>query len=136
MEYLNQRGGVGERESERDISPMERAPLAGLPVMPRLEDMTNESGCGCETPQPVCPIPSTPTPCPQTCHACGEDSWGLEGYPLAMVYAPCQAFRHLYDLDTALERGTLFSELDLPIETAGGVSGKGCGCSWNQQRRS
>ena len=26
---------------------------------------------------------------------CGPDSWGLSEYPLAMVYAPCQAFRAL-----------------------------------------
>ncbi len=42
-------------------------------------------------------------------------SWGLEGYPLAMVYSPVQCFKDLYDLDTALMRGTAFSELDLPF---------------------
>ncbi|MBE6547827.1 MAG: spore coat associated protein CotJA [Ruminococcaceae bacterium] len=33
-----------------------------------------------------------------------------------MVYAPLQAFSGLYDEDTALSRGTLFSALDLPFE--------------------
>lgn len=42
-----------------------------------------------------------------------EANWGLVGYPLASVYAPLQEYKELYDLDTALERGTLFSELDL-----------------------
>ena len=45
---------------------------------------------------------------------CG--GWGLEGKPLAMVYSPCQAWRGAYAPDTALSRGTLFSELDLPFE--------------------
>lgn len=42
-------------------------------------------------------------------------TWGLEGYPLASVYAPLQEFRNLYDTDTALNKGTLFTELYLPF---------------------
>ena len=42
-------------------------------------------------------------------------TWGLENYPLASVYSPIQAFRNLYELDEALEHGTLFKELDLPF---------------------
>ncbi len=38
-----------------------------------------------------------------------------DGFPLASVYAPIQVFRNLYDLDTALSRGTVFKELDLPF---------------------
>ena len=41
--------------------------------------------------------------------------WGLREYPLASVYAPMQIFRDLYDQDTALAKGTIFSELDLPF---------------------
>ena len=52
---------------------------------------------------------------------CG--GWGLEAHPLAMVYSPCQAWRNAYTPDVALERGTLFSELDLPFE---GNRRKGC----------
>ena len=44
-----------------------------------------------------------------------RQTWGLEGYPLASVYAPLQGFQGLYDKETALQRGTLFSELDLPF---------------------
>ena len=43
-------------------------------------------------------------------------SWGLKDHPLAMVFSPLQCFSKLYDEDTALSRGTLFSELDLPFE--------------------
>ena len=42
-------------------------------------------------------------------------SWGLVDYPLASVYAPLQEFRSLYDRETALHKGTVFSELDLPF---------------------
>lgn len=43
-------------------------------------------------------------------------SWGLVGYPLAMVYSPVQHFSEIYELDKALESGTVFKELDLPFE--------------------
>ena len=41
--------------------------------------------------------------------------WGLNDHPLASVYSPLQYFRNLYDRDTALSKGTIFSELDLPF---------------------
>jgi hypothetical protein len=60
---------------------------------------------------------------------CGPDSWGLCEYPLAMVYAPCQMFRGLYDPDTALSRGTLFTELDLPLgSNCGSHTSLACSC--------
>ena len=51
--------------------------------------------------------------------------WGLHDYPLASVFAPLQEFRNLYDRDTALKHGTIFSELHLPFM---GESVKGGGC--------
>lgn len=42
-------------------------------------------------------------------------TWGLENYPLASVYSPLQSFDELYDKDTALMKGTVFAELDLPF---------------------
>lgn len=54
-----------------------------------------------------------------------RESWGLEGYPLAMVYSPIQRFENIYDMDTALNQGTVFKELDLPF--MGESVGKG-GC--------
>ncbi len=131
MEYPNQRDVAGR---ERDVSPAERTPHVHREGMITRQEIMQEmeGGCGCEqtpTVPEICPIPQAPTCCVPTCHPCGENSWGLDSYPLAMVYAPCQAFGNLYDLDTALKQGTLFSELDLPIQTANGTGGKGgCGC--------
>lgn len=45
----------------------------------------------------------------------GRRSWGLKNYPLASVYAPLQEFADLYDPLTALKKGTLFSQLELPF---------------------
>ncbi len=44
-----------------------------------------------------------------------------DGKPVGMVYAPVQEWRHLYEIEKALSRGTLFEELDL-------VFLGGCGC--------
>ena len=51
------------------------------------------------------------------CNTCEDKrgGWGLEGYPLAMVYTPVQRFGNMHDLDNALASGTLFKELDLPF---------------------
>lgn len=40
----------------------------------------------------------------------------LHAPALAMVYSPMQCWRQLYDPKTALAHGTLFEELDLPLE--------------------
>ncbi len=85
----------------------------------RLEPTPGEGGCGCDG-QP------TPGGCVGY-EGCGPDSWGLSEYPLAMVYAPCQSFRALYDPATALSRGTLFTELDLPLGKKGGGT---CDCAF------
>ena len=53
-------------------------------------------------------------------------SWGLHDHPLAMVYSPYQHFRDIYTPELALDRGTLFSELDLPFEGAGNKRNGGC----------
>ena len=42
--------------------------------------------------------------------------WGLRNHPLAMVYSPYQEWRDAYTPEVALNRGTLFAELDLPFE--------------------
>lgn len=62
--------------------------------------------------------------CPSACSRGSCGGWGLESRPLAMVYSPCQAWRDAYTPEVALERGTLFSELDLPFE--GAKSRRGC----------
>ncbi len=61
--------------------------------------------------------------------SCQHRGWGLHGYPLSMVYAPMQEFRDLYEPCVGFRRGTIFRELDLPLEAVadGRVTG-GCGC--------
>ena len=54
---------------------------------------------------------------PEDCSARGIP--GLEGYSLAMVYSPKQYWRKLYSPEDALGRGTLFTELDMPLEIGG-----------------
>lgn len=39
----------------------------------------------------------------------------LEEYPLAMVYAPTQAFESLYECEQWLEKGTIFKALEFPF---------------------
>ena len=41
---------------------------------------------------------------------------GLDDLPLAMAYVPFQRWGKTYPLDKALERGTLFPDLDLPFK--------------------
>ena len=56
--------------------------------------------------------------CGRESGGCSDDShhsWGLIDYPLAMVYSPMQKWRNIYDGETALVRGTIFEELDLPF---------------------
>ncbi len=65
-----------------------------------------ENSCGCEGKN----------------KGCSSLGWGLYEYPLAMAYAPYQIWRNIYKEDTALSRGTMFSELDLPFE------GSDCNC--------
>ncbi|MBR1592346.1 MAG: spore coat associated protein CotJA [Ruminococcus sp.] len=38
-----------------------------------------------------------------------------ENTPLAMAYVPFQQWGKVYDADEAINRGTLFPELDLPF---------------------
>lgn len=61
----------------------------------------SSSGCGCKT-----------------------GGYGVTDRPVGSVYAPIQAFERLYDHPRALSRGTLFSDLDLPLEV-----GKGGRCN-------
>ncbi|MDD7216535.1 MAG: spore coat associated protein CotJA [Anaerovoracaceae bacterium] len=49
-------------------------------------------------------------------NAMGFDSMYLGSLPLASAYVPFQQWKTTYSLDTGLERGTIFPELDLPFE--------------------
>ncbi len=49
---------------------------------------------------------------------CQDDNFDdrtLSSLPLAMAYVPMQKWQKLYEPDVAFERGTIFSELDLPF---------------------
>ena len=50
------------------------------------------------------PMPENPSPCEDMC-----------GYPIAMAYVPAQVFNTTYDLNRALEVGTIFPELHKPF---------------------
>ena len=62
---------------------------------------------GTSSPAPSCNIGDRPK--------CNDQGWGLEGYPLASVFAPLQSFDNVYDPENALKQGTIFAELDLPF---------------------
>ena len=81
------------------------------------ESLLRKMSCGCEN----------PSVCGHSCaQGCEHGGWGLKDYPLAMVYSPLQNFCELYDLDEALERGTLFKQLDLLFEGESVVKGGCC----------
>jgi hypothetical protein len=106
---------------------MERHEYLPCPALEKPAEQEG-GGCGCEHHEHE-------TPCGGH-EGCGRDSWGLNGYPLAMVYAPCQAFRGLYDSETALSRGTLFTELDLPLGCAeGAFTIRDCACGAERRGR-
>jgi hypothetical protein len=46
----------------------------------------------------------------------GTNTDPLYGKQLAMVYSPVQQFRMLHEPEVALDRGTIFIELDKPLE--------------------
>lgn len=72
-------------------------------------NVSNNGGCGCNE------------------NNCRESkTFGLEGYPLASMYAPLQKFKDLYDKETALKQGTVFTELNLPFMGASVTKGGSC----------
>ena len=76
--------------------------------------------------RPCCNIQQERHDTDGTCNK-GRMTFGLEGYPLASMYAPLQKFKELYDKETALKKGTVFSELDLPF-MGESVTNMGGGC--------
>ncbi len=42
----------------------------------------------------------------------------IEDMPIAMAYVPFQQWRNIYEPSEALQRGTIFKELDLPFNCA------------------
>ena len=57
---------------------------------------------------------------PGVADGCYEsDSATLNDKPLAYAYVPIQRWRMMYDPDKGLRRGTIFEELDMPMEVYG-----------------
>ena len=52
-------------------------------------------------------------PCPE------NDAATLHDKPLGYAYVPIQKWRMLYTPDAGLKRGTIFEELDMPMEVYG-----------------
>ena len=96
-------GMRGDRRG--DSCPLPRAEQAGG------EQGNADCGCGCDQ---------------SHSHACGEmqneignpypcGPNGVTERSLAMVYAPIQPWRNVYEPQIALSRGTMFRELDMPF---------------------
>lgn len=51
----------------------------------------------------------------QPVHRAVNGSLALDMLPLAMAYVPMQQWNEIYEGEKALERGTIFPELDLPF---------------------
>ena len=49
----------------------------------------------------------------------GGDGACMKDLPLAYAYVPIQKWRMIYSTDDALGRGTMFEELDKPMEVYG-----------------
>lgn len=50
------------------------------------------------------------------CHNTGNDE-----FPIGMTYVPWQSWKNIYEPDKALQRGTIFEELDKPFLGMQGV---------------
>lgn len=59
----------------------------------------------------------------------GKNTFGLHGYPVAIVYSPIQEWRDLYECEVGFDNGTIFKELDLPF------LGGSCGCGGGRNDR-
>ncbi len=60
--------------------------------------------------QPRCGRNSYPTSTP-----CIKDTRPSENFVLAMAYVPMQHFNNVYELDEAMQYGTIFPELNKPF---------------------
>ena len=47
-----------------------------------------------------------------------KDTWSADNFALAMAYVPIQHFKSVYELDEALQVGTIFPELNKPFKGA------------------
>ncbi len=96
--------GTSNRSNTCDSS-RRRSSCRATQTERRSSSQSNRSSCQCDT-------------------SCGADNDDrstcigdscINNYAPAMVYCPDQAWSELYEVEEALERGTLFSVLDLPF---------------------
>jgi len=110
-----------DRVSENDLT---RYLLQNSDVQDRTRQNDRRNGCSCERSVPTmaretsCPICRGKQSHEQELSSCKGYTVPL-GFPLAIVYAPIQEWRGIYDEHKALSRGTLFAELDKPLEVKG-----------------
>jgi hypothetical protein len=50
-----------------------------------------------------------------SCRGNMEGGENIDRFPIAMSYVPWQQWKDTYDAEIALERGTIFPELDFPF---------------------
>ncbi len=107
-----------------------------------------ESDCGCSQNTSQCPMPEKPCPadmppkrpmmqrpcpadmppkrpmmqrpCPAMPGNCPCASDPLAGMPVGMAYVPWQCFHETFEVDKALQCGTIFPELSKPFLGKGG----------------
>lgn len=51
----------------------------------------------------------------ERCYMREQDAYGCGQYPIGMAYVPWQSFKDIYDMERALNAGTIFAELDKPF---------------------
>lgn len=57
-----------------------------------------------------------------TCnHIMHDHETSMDNFPLGMAYVPWQTWKNIYEPDKALQRGTIFEELDKPFYGSQGV---------------
>ena len=92
-------GGELRAESVKPSPPCNQGDLAETP------NHASHSKCLCGHKNRPAESAKTPCGCPSS-----------QQPALAMVYSPFQNWQKLYPPDIALSRGTMFEELDLPLE--------------------
>lgn len=51
----------------------------------------------------------------EMCYMRENESYGCGQYPIGMGYVPWQSFKDIYDMERALNAGTIFAELEKPF---------------------
>lgn len=91
------------------------------------------SGCSCRESVQTAYLDMSRRESGESDEACGEycstgrpavHGFGVSEGILAAMYVPIQAFDDMYDMESALRRGTLFRQLDKPFYGSGREEGR------------